>query len=363
MGVDLSVRSRRKRSWRAVWLSIAILFLGGWLAWQRGWLPQEISGLVEQRMQELGPAMAAQLPQSQIDTLPPLQTDTGSVPIEQVALVRTQVIENPQSEAYTANLHQDTGEVEAIPWPNVGGRTEAERYIVEAGDTLWSIANRFELDIDTIRWSNPELERNPDVLAVGTELVILPVQGVFHYVEEGDTFASIGSLYGVTGADIANYPPNGLFALDKLKTGQGVIVPFGRKDVVLPNPSDSAEFALAWPLVGNVTGGFAADHLAVDIGAPYGSTVYAADDGEVIHAAWAQDGFGYTIIVDHGGGVQTWYSHLKGTLFQAGSYVFRGTPMGEVGSTGHSTGPHVHFEVRVNGERVNPLDYLSPTPQ
>ena len=101
--------------------------------------------------------------------------------------------------------------------------------------------------------------------------------------------------------------------------------------------------------------------MAVDIGGPYGTTVYAAAAGEVVYARWAETGYGYTLIIDHGDGLETWYSHLKGTLLQSG-FVERGAPIGEVGSTGNSSGPHVHFEVRLNGQQVNPLEYLPDSP-
>jgi murein DD-endopeptidase MepM/ murein hydrolase activator NlpD len=113
-----------------------------------------------------------------------------------------------------------------------------------------------------------------------------------------------------------------------------------------------------------VTGGFEADHPAFDIGAPYGSTIYAAAGGAVRYAGWGEDGLGYTVVVDHGQGLETLYVHLKGALVQAGAEVARGDMIGEAGSTGHSSGPHVHFEVQLNGQPVNPLDYLpSAEPQ
>jgi murein DD-endopeptidase MepM/ murein hydrolase activator NlpD len=202
------------------------------------------------------------------------------------------------------------------------------------------------------------LERNPDLLAVGTELIILPVPGVYHLVTEGDTLKSIAAQYHVTGADISNYPPNGLYRPYKLKLGQGLIVPFGRKGDALPQPTVVTDSTLAWPLVGAVTGGFELDHPALDIGAPYGSTIYAADSGTVSYAGWGEEGLGYTVVIDHGQGLETWYVHLKGALIQSGLGVARGDPVGEVGSTGHSSGPHVHFEVRLNGQPVNPLAYL-----
>jgi murein DD-endopeptidase MepM/ murein hydrolase activator NlpD len=146
-----------------------------------------------------------------------------------------------------------------------------------------------------------------------------------------------------------------------LKSGQGIIVPFGRKAFDVSQPSLALDSPLAWPVAGPITQGFHQDHLAIDIGGPYGTTVYAADDGEIIYARWAATGYGYTIKIDHGEGLETWYSHLKGTFLHSG-FVTRGDPIGEVGSTGRSSGPHVHFEVQLNGARIDPLDYLPDSP-
>ncbi len=113
-------------------------------------------------------------------------------------------------------------------------------------------------------------------------------------------------------------------------------------------------------MVGAITDSFEPEHQAIDLDAPYGSTVYAAADGMVRYANWGEDGLGYTVIIDHGDGLETLYVHLKGALVQAGTFVARGDAVGEVGTTsaGHSSGPHMHFEVRLNGQPVNPVDYL-----
>ncbi|MGQ9516895.1 MAG: peptidoglycan DD-metalloendopeptidase family protein [Anaerolineae bacterium] len=234
-------------------------------------------------------------------------------------------------------------------------------YIVRPGDTVFGIAQRFGLDIDTIRWSNPELERNPDYLRPGTALTILPVEGVYHQVAAGDTLESVARRYGVAVEDIINYPLNHLDSADSpLEAGTWLIVPHGTKRLARPKPSPVTGYLFAWPIVGTVTQGYSAGHRAVDIGAPYGSPVYAARAGVVVHAGWSETGYGYTLIIDHGDGYRTLYSHLKGTWVSKGQKVAGGQLIGEVGSTGNSSGPHVHFEIRLNNARLNPLDYLPP---
>jgi murein DD-endopeptidase MepM/ murein hydrolase activator NlpD len=223
---------------------------------------------------------------------------------------------------------------------------------------LWSIAGQFDLDVDTLRWSNPELARNPDLLAVGTELAILPVSGVYHTIEPGETLISIAARYGVAEVDILNYPLNKLERPDELLAGQKLVIPHGRQELARPTPQPSLDSPLAWPLVGTITQGFSDSHRALDIGAPYGSPVYAGAAGRVTRFGWARTGYGYTVMVDHGQGLESLYSHMKGAWVQAGDWVERGQLIGEVGSTGNSSGPHVHVEVRVEGEQMNPLEYL-----
>jgi murein DD-endopeptidase MepM/ murein hydrolase activator NlpD len=122
-----------------------------------------------------------------------------------------------------------------------------------------------------------------------------------------------------------------------------------------------------WPVVGNMVSGFGMRyhpilhvmrmHTGIDIAAPYGTLVKAADGGQVIQAGY-DGGYGNTILVYHGGGFATWYAHLQGFNCSVGQFVARGQVIGFVGSTGLATGPHLHFEVRINGEPQNPLQFL-----
>jgi murein DD-endopeptidase MepM/ murein hydrolase activator NlpD len=235
-------------------------------------------------------------------------------------------------------------------------------YTVREGDSLWSIAAHFGLDVDTLRWSNEDLARNPDLLSVGQELTILPVKGAYHTVQTGETVGAIALAYGVTPSVIIDYPLNNLRPPYQVKSGQKLVIPGGRRELHWPKPDLSPGSAFAWPVVGQITQAYREKHPALDLGAPYGSPVYAAQAGTVTHSGWARTGYGYTVILDHGEGMQSLYSHMKGAWVTVGQKVERGQLIGEVGSTGHSTGPHVHFEIRVDGKRVDPSGYLPPTP-
>jgi len=241
-------------------------------------------------------------------------------------------------------------------------RPRLRTYIVQDGDTASGIAARFGLDVDTLRWSNPDLEEKPDYLRLGMKLVILPMRGAYYQVRAGDTLDALALRYGVAITDIVEYPLNGLKWGSPLVAGAWLVVPYGTKELSRPHPNPAPGYDFAWPIVGYVTQHYSAGHPALDIGAPYGSAVYAARAGVVVYATWAETGYGYMVLVEHGGGYATVYSHLKGAWVSAGQSVARGQLIGEVGSTGNSTGPHVHFEIRVNGVRSNPLGFLPAEP-
>jgi murein DD-endopeptidase MepM/ murein hydrolase activator NlpD len=322
-----------------------IVLLTVWLTWQQGWWPNQALADLRQEIIE----------QTSL-SLPVSQPSAPSPPTVPIIVVNSKVIEHPQSQAYTADLYLPKAANGVIPWPNVAGRTKVLTYTVQEGDTLWSIAAQFELDLDTLRGSNPTLESNPDLLAVGVELVILPVPGAYHRASADETIKSIAAQYHVTEAEITAYPPNALYPPFNLKAGQGLIIPFGRTS----EPAKATDTVLSWPVGGTLLGGFDSAHPAFDIGAPDGSAVSAARGGTISYAGWAEDGLSYTVVITHGYGLETHYSQLNETLVQPGQWVARGDPVGEVGSAGHASGPQVHFEVRLNGQPVDPAAYLPP---
>lgn len=345
MPLDLYVGPPRKRPWR--WFVVAVLglLLAGWFAGRQGWLPDSILAAWPG---EGGPNSRLSFPVSLFQQ--PAEDEAG-------------VIEDPRNPAYTAELYQPDAGQGQVPWPNIGGRTRVLTYTVQPGDTLWSIAAEFELDLDTLRWSNPSLEQNPDLVVIGAELLILPITGVYHRVSGDETLETIAQLYGVTPQAIAEYPPNGLYPPYKLKFGQGLIIPYGRKGEALP-PALAETTQLTWPVISGATGDVDLDSPGLNITAPAGATVYAAESGQLSAALVSEDGQGYTVSIDHGGGLETRYINLTTVLLPAGSYVNRGDPLGEVGSIATGTGAEMRFEIRYNDRPVDPRDYLAaPEPQ
>lgn len=253
------------------------------------------------------------------------------------------------------------------------GRDKILDYKVEPGDTLSAIAKKFGISIDTLRWENNLASVNS--IKPGQILKILPVTGVRHKVTRGETVYSIAKKYGANSQAIVDFQLFNTFEDDEtfaLAVGQELIVPDGEKpNVVLWSPSQyiarktpdagavSATGQFVWPIGGVITQRFSWYHTGVDIAAPMGTPVLAADSGKVIVAGWPDSsGYGNRVEIDHGNGFVTLYAHLSKVYVGVGQTVKRGDQVGAEGSTGRSTGPHLHFEVRKNGVRLDGLAYL-----
>ena len=251
-------------------------------------------------------------------------------------------------------------------------RTGVITYTVQIDDTVLGIAEQFKLNPNTILWANLEDLSNPFVMEVGHVLLIPPIDAVLHTVKEGDTVDKIAKLYKATSEAIVGYAPNGLAsAEDPLTVGAVLIVPDGDRtppEQIVAAPSarggtgTSAPWRAAgfvWPSYGRLTQRFwLPAHPAIDIGAPTGTPVVAADEGTVITAGWSSVGYGNMILIRHPDGYVTLYAHLNNIGVSYGDYVARGQRIGSVGSTGRSTGPHLHFEIQTGGRSYNPLVYL-----
>lgn len=248
-------------------------------------------------------------------------------------------------------------------------RKEILSYVIKTGDTVYNIAAKFGLTPETITWANHELEDNPDLLQVGQELIILPVNGVYHQVGGGDTIESIAAAYKMESAAIIEYPLNELDPdHPEIKPGQWLVVPGGVKPFVprtviaytgpVPEGAAAGSGAFSWPASGAIYQDFWSGHPALDIADRLGAPVLAADAGYVVSADWDDTGYGYTLVIDHGNGFQTLYAHLQTFYVAVGNNVTKGQQIAEMGSSGNSTGPHVHFEIRQDTVQRNPHGFL-----
>jgi murein DD-endopeptidase MepM/ murein hydrolase activator NlpD len=314
--------------------------------------------------------------------LHPLNTDSENLPTsfdpqigDEVALGVIPASSSDVRTALPVSPSQEGGQVlvrAAVPHTIIPERPRIEitRYVVQSGDTIFGIAAQFGLAPETIMWANGRfVEDNPDLLRVGQELMILPTDGVYHQVGSGDTVEKISAAYEVEPTVIINYPLNE-FDTDnpQIVEGQWLVVPGGTKPYVprtvvaysgpIPEDASKGTGIFGWPTAGQITQGFWDRHRALDIGAWNGAPVVAADSGYVVAAGWDDSGYGRMVVIDHGNGFQTLYAHMQVYYVEAGSSVAKGEHIGEVGSTGNSTGPHLHFEIRQNSVQRNPFGFL-----
>lgn len=255
------------------------------------------------------------------------------------------------------------------PTPSALPDNGVTTYVVRAGDDVAGIAERLGLKRETLIWANKALEADPGTLYVGQELAILPVDGVYYTIQEGDTLPAIAERFGVSVEAIVNSEYNAsALPGGQLETGRKLVIPggvkpFAAQDVRLPpqpvpSATPQATGNWVWPSGGYISQGYWDLHRAIDIACRQGDVVVAADAGTVVYAEWGWAGYGNLVVIDHGNGFKSYYGHLYGFYVDVGDQVERGQPLGAIGNTGLSTGPHLHFEIREDGVLRNPIDYL-----
>ncbi len=255
-------------------------------------------------------------------------------------------------------------------------RSEIFEYEVKSGETLSQIAQKFNIDTQTIKWAN-DLE-SVNSVKPGQKIKILPVSGVAHTVKSGDTLESVAKKYSASDQAIVDFPFNDIPDDFKLKVGQVLIIPDGSPPETAlpksskPNPQNlkqgpaSPSFQapgggnFRWPTTSQgISQYFAWYHPGLDLPNRSAPPVVAADGGKVIVAGWADNyGFGNRVVIDHGNGYRTTYAHLSNIYASVGQTVTQGQIIGQMGSTGRSTGTHLHFEIHYKGIAVNPLAIL-----
>ena len=267
-------------------------------------------------------------------------------------------------------------------------RVEILRYTVQRGDSVFGLAQAFGLEPESILWGNYDtLNDDPDMLQPGLDLSILPVDGVLYRWQQGDTLESVATAFEVDPREIVDWPGNSIDPAEPvIQEGAVLVVPGGVREfrqwlipiIARGNAGVGAAFgsggcsgdfsggafgsgAFIWPSANHYLSGndYWSGHLAIDIAAGQGALLWASDSGVVVYAGWSGGGYGNMVMIDHGNGYQTLYAHMNGVTVQCGQSIGQGSTIGYAGSTGNSTGAHLHFEVRSNGGFVNPW-YVLP---
>ncbi len=276
-------------------------------------------------------------------------------------------------------------------------RQDVEKYTVVDGDTIFGIAEKYGLKPETILWGNYYvLLDDPHALKAGQVLNILPLDGTYHQWQQGEGLNGISTYYGVKAEDIINYPANKLdpatigdLANPNIAPGTWLVIPGGRRDfiswsaplgVTRENPASARVLGpgacdpvsggaigygtFIWPANKHYLSGFdytpSTNHYGIDVAGNEGEAVYATDAGVVVYAGWNNYGYGNMIMIDHGNNFQSLYGHMSAFNVQCGQSVGQGDVIGAIGTTGHSSGPHLHFEIRSLSSFVNPHDVLPP---
>jgi murein DD-endopeptidase MepM/ murein hydrolase activator NlpD len=257
----------------------------------------------------------------------------------------------PAPETETAPIPLDL--METFQW---------ESYRVARGDSVSKIAADHSVSMDAIIASNGIA--NARRLRVGQELRIPNMDGIPYTVKRGDTISKISTAMGAPMDAILD--ANDLDT-DTLSAGQSLFIPGAKM------AKEDLKLALGelfiYPIRGRLTSPFGwrndpisgvrRYHAALDLAAPTGTTIKAAMDGRIATVGYNAT-YGNYIIITHSKGFQTLYGHLSAVSVKQGAYVYQGGKIGAVGSTGYSTGPHLHFAVYKNGKAVNPLEFLNP---
>lgn len=261
------------------------------------------------------------------------------------------------------NVLSDDGKVLTASSVGIGKAVSYETYKVKSGDTISSIALKFGLtNISTLIAVNGI--DNVRTLRSGQKLRIPNQDGITYTVEKGASVSSIASKYKVSVSELVdvNELSDGV-----LSVGQELFIPGARMD------SSSLRKAMGELFVCPISAryrissyfgrradpftGVASNHTGVDLACPLGTPINASMSGKIVYVGWSNI-FGNYVIINHGNGYQTLYGHMSKTLCHTGQTVSQGTRIGLVGSTGYSTGPHLHFTVYKNGKLVDPLSLI-----
>lgn len=254
------------------------------------------------------------------------------------------------------------GIAELAPKPPPGFRT----HTLARGENLSVVAARYGITINAIVGANPDIS-SLDRLPAGIELLIPPSEGLVITLEEGENFMELLERYALDPLEVLRV--NQITSPKDLTAGRMVFLPGVEPTRALERLMQvrAEENRYIWPLHGRITSyfgrrnlgmGTSSFHRGIDIAAPMGTQIVAARAGTVIYSGWSNRGYGNLIKIRHHGGAETWYAHQSRNLVSVGQWVEQGQVIGLVGSTGLSTGPHLHFEIHENGRAIDPLTHL-----
>lgn len=288
----------------------------------------------------------------------------------------------------------------ALPYTTIPSRPRQQivKYIVEKGDTVFGIAQKFGLQPETILWGNYSvLLDNPHSLQEGQELLIMPSDGVYWQWLSANKggLPGFAKFFGASAEDILNSPVNNLDPATvgdinnpNIADGTWLFVPGGQRELISwsaplgvtrENPASARVLGpgacdavsggavgygtFIWPANQHILSGydFSQVHRGIDIAGNEGEAVYATDAGVVVYAGWNNYGYGNMVMIDHGNGFQSLYAHLSAFNVRCGQSVGQADVIGAIGSTGNSSGSHLHFEILSASSKINPWDVL-PAP-
>jgi murein DD-endopeptidase MepM/ murein hydrolase activator NlpD len=345
--------------WGAWFLAIALVAIAVYLGWQVMTVKAEPGDTtivpVNQPSKELGDANLS---------LPQLSEPDQLISIPRKTTLHTTIPERP--------------------------RQEVLEHTVATGDSVFGIASDYGLEPESILWANYTLlNDNPDQLSPGMVLRVPPTDGVLYEWQEGDTLQSVADKFEAQLDDILGWSGNKFDLTNPVVEAASLImlpgghrefkqwivptIPRGRAGVssslygggTCPGGYEGAygTGGFIWPADNHYLSGndYWSGHLAIDIAAGSGARLYAADSGVVVFAGSALGGYGNMVVIDHGNGYQTLYAHMSSVGVSCGQSVLQGGYIGSAGTTGYSTGPHLHFEVRYLGGFINPW-YVLPAP-
>ena len=237
---------------------------------------------------------------------------------------------------------------------------EPSYHWVENGDTLWDICRKYNVNLESVKALNNI--NDECVLSVGQKLQIPGGEGRRHVVRKGETLWDIAGLYKVSLDELCQ--ANQGINPENLKIGTSLVLPLGARTGVerfTPSRGGIESLVFNWPIVGVITSAFgwrsSGFHHGIDIAAAYGDMVKAAASGSVSFTGY-KNVYGKTITIRHADGSESLYAHLSKILVSQGQQVSRGESIGAVGTSGNSTGPHLHFEVKKGSRTINPMSVL-----